>query len=79
MKNSISTFICAMALSTSFVFANNAEDKSTAVVKNALPVSVPVIETPAPQRVKTAAEYNKYTPEQKAAIVELKITKDSNK
>ena len=79
MKNSITTFICAIALSTTFALANSTEDKSTGVVKNALPVSVPVIETPAPQRVKTAAEYNKYTPEQKAAIVELKITKNSNK
>lgn len=74
MKNSITTFICAMALTTSFAFANT-EDKSTAAVKNSLPASVPAVETPAPQREKSTIEYNKYTPAQKASIIELKIAK----
>ena len=78
MKNSITTFICAMALSTTFAFANNTEDKSLAI-KNSLPVSIPVIETPAPQNVKSTANYSKYTPAQKASIVELKVAKGSNK
>ena len=74
MKNSITTFICAMALTTSFAFANT-EDKTTTAVKNALPASIPALESPAPQRTTTAASVGKYTPAQKAAIVELKITK----
>ena len=78
MKNSITTFICAMALSTTFAFANNTEDKSL-VIKNSLPASAPVIETPAPQNVKSTGDYNKYTAAQKASIVELKVVKDSNK
>ena len=78
MKNSITTFICAMALSTTFAFANNTEDKSLAI-KNSLPASAPVIETPAPQSVKSAGDYNKYTATQKASIVELKVVKGSNK
>ena len=78
MKNSITTFIRAMALTTSFAFANT-EDKSTASAKNSLPASVPAVETPAPQREKTTTDYNKYTPAQKASIVGLKIVKGSNK
>ncbi|WP_221390328.1 hypothetical protein [Dyadobacter sp. NIV53] len=77
MKNSITTFICAMALTTTFAFANT-EDKAVSV-KNSLPASVPVIESPAPQNVKSAGAYNKYTPAQKASIVELKVVKTSNK
>jgi len=78
MKNSITTFICAMALSTSLVFANT-EDKTTAAVKNSLPASIPALESPAPQRTATTVNTNKYTPAQKAAIVELKLTKASVK
>ncbi|MCE6990862.1 hypothetical protein [Dyadobacter sp. CY323] len=72
MKNSITTFVCAMALSTSFAFANNSNETDS---KSALPASTPVIETPAPQNTKTVNEYTKYTPAQKAAIVELKVAK----
>ena len=79
MKNSITTFICAMALSTSFVFADNTEDKTTSVVNKFLPASIPVVETPAPHHVKSTSDYNKYSPAQKASIVELKIVKGSNK
>jgi len=63
-----------MALTTSFAFANT-EDKTTTSVKNSLPASIPALESPAPQRTAAPANYSKYTPAQKAAIVELKITK----
>lgn len=79
MKNTITTFICAMALSTTLAFADHTEDKSTAAIRNSLPASVPAIETPAPQHLKSAQEYNKYSALQKASIVELKIVKGSNK
>jgi hypothetical protein len=74
MKNSIISFVCAMALSTSFVFANNSNE-TNADLKSALPATTPTIETPAPQNAKTVNEYTKYTPAQKAAIVELKVSK----
>ena len=79
MKNSIATFICAMALSTTFVFANHIEDKATASVNKSLPAYAPAIESPAPQRMKSTSDLNKYTPTQKASIVDLKITKGSVK
>lgn len=71
MKTSVTTFICAMALGTTLVFANETKVDS----KTVLPASTPVLETPAPQTAKTVNEYNKYTPAQKAAIVELKVAK----
>ena len=74
MKNTITTFICAMALSTTFAFANT-EDKAPVNSTSALPAYVTATETPAPQKVKPAAEYNKYTPAQKASLVGLKLTK----
>ena len=79
MKNSIATFICAMALSTTFVFANHIEDKAMATANKALPASAPAIESPAPQNTKFTGELNKYTPAQKASIVGLKLTKGSVK
>lgn len=78
MKN-ITTFICALALSTTFAFSNPTEDKAISTAKNALPVSVPAVETPAPQPVKATSNYNKLTPAQKAAIVELDLKKSSDK
>jgi hypothetical protein len=74
MKNSITTFVCAMALSTTFAFAN-IEDKTKVATPITLPASAETIETPAPQREKAANDYAKYTPAQKAAIVELKVSK----
>lgn len=74
MKNTITTFICAMALGTTLVFANT-EDKTSVNSTSALPAYVTATETPAPQKVKPAANYNKYTPAQKASLVGLKLTK----
>ena len=71
MKNIITTFAFALTLSTTFAFADDTKSDS----KKALPASTPVIETPAPQSGKTVNQYAKYTPAQKASIVELKMTK----
>ena len=75
----ITTFICALALSITFAFSNSAEDKAISAAKNALPVSIPAVETPAPQQVKAASNSNKLTPAQKASIVELNLSKSSDK
>ncbi|GGB93171.1 hypothetical protein [Dyadobacter sediminis] len=74
MKNVLTTFVSAMALSTSIVFAGHMEDKNKSGVKN-LPPAEPVLETPAPKRTKTSNDYGKYTPAQKASIVALKVAK----
>lgn len=78
MKNSITTFVCALALSTTVAFGN-IEDKAKISAVNTLPASTPSIETPAPPRKATANDYAKYTASQKASIVELKITEDFSK
>ncbi|MEO6286156.1 MAG: hypothetical protein ABIN80_24360 [Dyadobacter sp.] len=75
MKNSITSFVCAMALSTSLVFGNHIDDKAKMSAKISLPATTPALETPAPQIAKTENNFNKYTPAQKAAIVELKVAK----
>lgn len=74
MKISITTFVCAMALSTTFAFAN-IEDKTKVATTNTLPAAAQTLETPAPQREKATNDYAKYTPAQKASIVELKVAK----
>jgi hypothetical protein len=73
MKTTIKTFVCAMALSTTFAFAN-AEDKATAHTVSSLPAYVTASETPAPQKVKNTTEQSKYTPAQKASLTGLKLT-----
>ncbi|WAC10240.1 hypothetical protein [Dyadobacter pollutisoli] len=75
MKNSVTSFVCAMALSTSLVFGNHIDDKAKFTAKLPLPAATPALETPAPQHTKTVDNFNKYTPAQKAAIVELKVAK----
>jgi len=75
MKNSITTFVCALAMSISIVIGNYSEDKSKSAGKNLLPPTGPVPETPAPQRTRTNNDYVKYTPAQKASIVALKVAK----
>lgn len=74
MKNQITTFAFALTLCSSIALANN-NNEVKADAKTALPAATPVLETPAPQNGKTVNEYNKYTPAQKAAIVELKVAK----
>jgi hypothetical protein len=71
MKTTIKVLAFALALTTTATFA----DKAKVDAKLTLPASTPVLETPAPQQKKTVNEYNKYTPAQKAAIVELKVAK----
>ena len=73
MKTSVTTFICAMALTTTIAFGNHIEDKAAGDVKKSLPASVPAMESPAPEKTKSTSDYNKYSPSQKAAIVELKL------
>jgi hypothetical protein len=69
MNTKIISLVSALALSTSLSFGYNSD------VKVNLPASTPVLETPAPEASKMPNEYNKYTPAQKAAIVELKLGK----
>jgi hypothetical protein len=75
MKNSITAFVCAMALSTSLVLGNHIDDKAKISAKLSLPAATPALETPAPKTTKTENNFNKHTPAQKAAIVELKVAK----
>lgn len=75
MNKLVTTFAFAFALITTVSFANVTEDKaatSTIHTLPALPASLPVLETPAPQQVKPAKE-QKYSPTQKAAIADLKL------
>jgi hypothetical protein len=72
MKNLITTFAFTLILGSTLAFADT---KNKVDAKSALPASMPALETPAPQNGKTTNEYNKYTPAQKAAIVELKVAK----
>ncbi|WP_353717554.1 hypothetical protein [Dyadobacter sp. 676] len=72
MKTLITTFVTAIALTSSVAFAD--DNKSANTIKNALPASTPVIETPAPPKTTKVDPYT-HTPAQKAAIVGLKTTK----
>ncbi|WP_229215225.1 hypothetical protein [Dyadobacter bucti] len=78
MKNSITTLVFALALSTTVAFGNT-EDKAKVSATNTLPASTPSIETPAPQHKASANDYAKYTASQKASIVELKMTENIGK
>ncbi|WP_215240053.1 hypothetical protein [Dyadobacter helix] len=77
MKNSIKSIIAVAALSTTIVFTSFAEGNKVTDAKNLLPVSIPVVESPAPEKTKQATELKTYSPAQKAAIVELKFEKNS--
>lgn len=72
MKTLITTFVSVIALTSSVAFA---DDNKAITINNTLPASTPVVETPAPPKVKAANQYNQHTPAQKAAIVELKVAK----
>lgn len=69
MNNIRTSFAFGLALSTTLSFGNPLEDKAT---MSNLPASAPIVETPAPQQVKPVKE-QKYSPTQKAAIVDLKL------
>ena len=73
MKTLITTFVSVIALTSSVAFAN--DNKSANTIKNTLPASTPVVETPAPPKATKVNPYTTQTPAQKAAIVELKTTK----
>lgn len=73
MKTLIATFVTAIALSSTAAIAD--DHKSASNIKNTLPATTPVVETPAPPKAKSTNRYNTYSPTQKAAIVELKTTK----
>jgi hypothetical protein len=75
MKNTISMFAFALVLFSTPTFATGSEEKGKVDVKNTLPVNLPAIESPAPEKKDTAVKKPvQYTPEQKAAIVELTLT-----
>ncbi|GGM87748.1 hypothetical protein GCM10010967_20420 [Dyadobacter beijingensis] len=79
MKNAKNLLALALVAVTSAAYANvnstyTVEEKiKVAVVTNALPVSAPVLETPAPQKEKLATDTNKHSAAQKAAIVDLQL------
>lgn len=73
MKTLITTLVSVIALTSSVAFAD--DNKSANTIKNALPASTPVVETPAPPKATKVNPYHTQTPAQKAAIVELKTTK----
>lgn len=73
MKKLATIIVFALTLSTTISFGRNVEDKATTTSVQSLPASLPAIETPAPQRTKPATE-QKYSPAQKAAQVDLKLS-----
>ena len=73
MKTLITTLVSVIALTSSVAFAD--DNKSANTIKNTLPASTPVVETPAPPKATKVNPYTTQTPAQKAAIVELKTTK----
>src|SRR6478736_2494803 len=80
MKNSINSIIAAVALSLTIVFSAAAEGNVKATnVNKVLPASAPALDTPAPEKVKPALDFKKYSPEQKMSIVELKVSGSDKK
>jgi len=87
MKNAKNIIAAAMMAMTIATYANantnintTVEEKSkvTAAI-NTLPASLPVLESPAPQVVKSSNDTNKQNAVQKAAIVELQLKSQSTK
>jgi hypothetical protein len=79
MKNAKNLLAVALIALTSAAYANNnstytVEEKiKVAVVNNTLPVSAPVLDSPAPQKVKNTTDTNNHSAAQKAAIVGLQL------
>ena len=72
MRNSIKTLICALTLTSSIAFAD--DKMKTTDINEVLPQSTPNVESAAPEKKSNdLATQIKYSPEQKAAIVELKL------
>lgn len=78
MKNAKNLLAVALVAITSAAYADNnstytVEEKTkVAVVNNTLPATAPVLESPAPQKVKNTPDTN-YSAAQKAAIVGLQL------
>ncbi|KAA0993690.1 hypothetical protein [Dyadobacter aurulentus] len=86
MKNAKTMIATAMMVLTiaTYAGANNTtytiEEKTTvAVLNKALPVSLPVLDSPAPQKDKLTVDTNKHSADQKAAIVGLQLKSNSAK
>jgi hypothetical protein len=83
-KNIIAAVLMTMTIAT-YANANTTintsvdEKGKVSAVINTLPTSLPVLETPAPQVVKSSNDTNKHNAIQKAAIVELKLKSQSAK
>ncbi|MNY61569.1 hypothetical protein D3C86_1982620 [compost metagenome] len=79
MKNAKNMLAVALIALTSAAYANNnstytVEEKiKVAVVNNTLPASAPVLDSPAPQKVKNTPDTNNHSAAQKAAIVGLQL------
>lgn len=79
MKNAKNLLAIALIALTSAAYANNnstytVEEKTkVAVVNNTLPASAPVLDSPAPQKVKNLPDTNNHSAAQKAAIVGLQL------
>jgi hypothetical protein len=80
MKNTMNILAGAMIAMTISTYATaNTEDKAiVSSINKSLPVSVTVLETPAPEKASVTKTQN-YTAPQKASIVELKLKSDSKK
>lgn len=80
MKNTMNILAGAMIAMTISTYATaNTEDKAiVSSINKSLPVSVTVLETPAPEKA-TVTKTQNYTAPQKASIVELKLKSDSKK
>ncbi|MCE7038776.1 hypothetical protein [Dyadobacter sp. CY312] len=87
MKNAKNMIAAAMMVLTIATYANanttintSVEEKGkVSVLTNTLPATLPVLETPAPQVVKSSNDTNKQNAVQKAAIVELQLKSQSAK
>ncbi|TDE15388.1 hypothetical protein [Dyadobacter psychrotolerans] len=87
MKNTKNMLVGAMIAMTIATYANanntslhTIEEKTkVSVVNSVLPVSLPVLETPAPVAVKITNDTNKHNAVQKAAIVGLQLKSQSAK
>jgi hypothetical protein len=71
MKNIVNILICTFILSTC-TFADAIKDKEISTTVSTLPLTVPALETPAPRTGKAITEI-KYSPDQKASLIELKM------
>ncbi|WAC13722.1 hypothetical protein [Dyadobacter pollutisoli] len=86
MKNAKNMLVVALMAITSAAYANTnnstykVEEKvKVAVLNNALPAALPVLETPAPQNAKATNDTNKHSATQKAAIVGLQLKSNTTK